>query len=116
MSKQLITEDVLESPEGIEVMGLTPSNYLFKGVTTGKVNSCGSGCIASMEVKGELFGECSLGSFTSKIVIGRLKHFDEDLFNKMLNSMLKYTTSIKMSETAMENAESHFKELENLLE
>jgi len=115
MTEQVKSVDVLNSPAGIEVMGIDTDACLFHGVTTGEMHFSGLSRVTSMEVKGEVFCDKEVIPFTKDIIISRLKYFDKGIFDKLQVLMLEYMTAIKRSEEKLKHAKAAFREARQLL-
>ena len=116
MSKQLITEDVLESPEGIEVMGMNPDGHLFYGATTGDLHHNESKELAGMSIKGHLLCDGRVIPFNNEPVsLSDLRHLDDNIFSKLYLFALNKSSAIRQGKDGLVRVQMVSEKMEQLL-
>ena len=97
MLKQVEPIDVLDHPEGLEVMGSTKENDVFKG-TVIKVVQYDHGLPKFVKVEGTIYNGKSNVPFSQTVTPSMLKIFDEDVFDIAIELMKKYVALIESAE------------------
>ena len=116
MSKQLISDAIMENPEGIEVMGINSDGHLFYGTTTGDLHHNESEELARLSINGRLLCNGRVTSFDDESVhISELRHFNEDIFNKLYLLAHNKFNAIKQGESGRIKARLAADKMDQLL-
>lgn len=116
MSKQLVSDVVMEKPEGIEVMGMNSDGHIFYGTTTGDLHHNESEELARLSINGRLLCDGRVISFNDEPVhISELRHFNEDIFNKLYLLAHNKSSAIKQGESGRIKARLAADKMDQLL-
>ena len=86
--------DVLNHPEGLEVMGKTKEGDVFKG-TVAEVVQYYHGLPKFVVVKGIIHNGRSTVPFSQTVTCDKLRIFDEDVFQIAVQKVIKYVVFIE---------------------
>ena len=116
MSKQLVSEVVIENPDGIEVMGINSDGHLFYGTTTGDLHHNESEELARLSINGRFLRDGKVVSFNDEPVsLSELRHFNEDTFSKLYLFALNKSNAIKQGESGLLRAKIASEKMDQLL-
>ena len=116
MSKQLVSDVVMEKPDGIEVMGMNSDGHLFYGTTTGDLHHNEFEELSKMSINGRLLHNGKVISFDDEPVhISELRHFNEDIFNKLYLLAHNKFNAIKQGESGRIKARLAADKMDQLL-
>ena len=116
MSKQLVSEVVIENPDGIEVMGINSDGHLFYGTTTGDLHHNESEELARLSINGRFLRDGKVVSFNDEPVhMSELRHFNEDIFNKLYLLAHNKSNAIKQGESGLLRAKIASEKMDQLL-
>ena len=116
MSKQLVSEVVIENPDGIEVMGINSDGHLFYGTTTGDLHHNESEELARLSINGRFLRDGKVVSFNDEPVhISELRHFNEEIFDKLYLLAHNKSSAIKQGESGRIKARLTADKMDQLL-
>ena len=116
MSKTLVSEVVMEDPEGIEVMGMNSDGHLFYGTTTGDLHHNEFEELSKMSINGRLLHNGRVISFNDESVhISELRHFNEEIFDKLYLLAHNKCSAIKQGESGRIKARLTADKMDQLL-
>lgn len=115
MVEQVRSVDLLRNESGIEIMGVDADGYLFRG-TTIKAVAYNKSNIIVMCVEGDIFYGNVTGPFKKRIVLHKLRYFDQEIFEKLLVLSKHQALAIEQSTSAAEGVKSAVDKIKTILE
>lgn len=112
--REVTSAEVLQKPDGIEVLGINPQGFLFRG-TTVEILTSTDNYVVSLRVEGTLFDGKINVFFNDRIMLNRMRHFDQDAYNKLFTLTKNQADAIEQIDDCKDKIRSYEKEFKEIL-
>lgn len=110
--KEVTSAEVLEKPNGIEVIGMNPEGYLFRG-TIVEILTRTESYVVALRVEGFVFDGLINVLIDERIMLRRLKHFNQDVYDRLYLLMKSHANVIEQVDYYQRKIDSYEEKIDS---